>query len=255
MAAPLASVTSALDTAGRASSRAASPWLLPPVAHELDEFTTAVNDATFDAATASQAVAVLPDVLGGNGERQYFVVFATPSEARDLGGFMGAYGVLTAKDGKLSLSKTGRVRDLNRAGKGRTLSDPSAFPDRFRTLQPERFWQDVTGTSDFPTVAQAVQQMWPQSGGKQLDGVMYLDPVTLGILMQLTGPVTVKGYDKPLTADTAATFLLRDQYVLFPGDDRHEFLVDAANDRVPQVDDRRAAATEEDRRHVRPRRR
>ncbi|HEX2383483.1 MAG TPA: DUF4012 domain-containing protein [Acidimicrobiales bacterium] len=228
MADPLASVTSALDTAGDASSRAASPWLLPVVAHQLDQFTEAVDDATFDAGTASEAVAVLPDLLGGNGDRQYFVVFATPSEARDLGGFMGAYGLLTAKDGKLSLSKTGRVRDLNRAGKGRALTDPSRFPDRFLTLAPNLYWQDVTGTSDFPTVAEAVRQMWPQSGGKQLDGVVYLDPEALAGMMRLTGPVTVAGYDQPLTPDTAASFLLRDQYALFPNDSRHEFLVDAA---------------------------
>jgi len=228
MADPLASVTSALDTASQASSQAASPWLLPVVDDQLDLFTRSVDDATFDAGTASRAVAVLPELLGGSGERQYFVVFATPSEARDLGGFMGAYGVLSAKDGKLSLSKTGRVRELNIAGRGRTLTDRSEFPDRLLTLQPNKYWQDVTATCDFPTVAEAVRQMWPQSGGKQLDGVVYMDPEALAAMMRLTGPVVVPGYDKPLTADTAASFLLRDQYALFPGDSRHEFLVDAA---------------------------
>ncbi len=228
MAAPLASVTRALDSANVVSARAASPWLLAPVAHQLDVFTTTVDDATFDAGTASEAIAVLPDVLGGNGPREYFVVFATPVEARDLGGFMGAYGVLSANDGKLTLSKTGRVRDLNSAGNGRTLTDPARFPERFLAMQPSRFWQDVTGTSDFPTVAEAVRQMWPQSGGRQLDGVLYLDPETLAALMRLTGPVIVAGYDQLLTADTATTFLLRDQYTLFPDDNRHEFLVDAS---------------------------
>jgi hypothetical protein len=228
MATPLETVTKALDSAGSAASRASSPWLIPPVANKLNVFDQAVSDATFDAGTASQAIAVLPDLLGGNGPRQYFVVFATPSESRDLGGFMGAYGVLTATNGKLSLSKTGRVRDLNNENTNRALTDPSVFPDRFKAFDLAHYWQDVTGTSDFPTVAEAVRQLWPQSGGQQLDGVIYLDPYTLAALMQLTGPVTVPGYPTPLTADTAATFLLRDQYVLFPDDNRHEFLVDAS---------------------------
>jgi hypothetical protein len=228
MAAPLAAVTKALDSAGNAASRAASPWLISPVANKLQVFDQAVDDATFDAGTASEAIAVLPDLLGGNGPRQYFVVFATPSESRDLGGFMGAYGVLSADNGKLSLSKTGRVRDLNTAGANRVLTDPSRFPDRFRAFDPAHYWQDVTGTSDFPTVAEAVRQLWPQSGGQSLDGVLYLDPYTLAALMNLTGPVTVPDYPTPLTADTAASFLLRDQYVLFPNDNRHEFLVDAS---------------------------
>jgi hypothetical protein len=229
LSAPLASVQRALDSAARTSSRVDSPWLVPPIADDLDMFTAEVDNAQTDAETGRQAIAVLPDLLGGSGPRQYFVIFGTPSEARDLGGFMGAYGVLSATNGKLELSKTGRVRDLNTAGRGRKLTDPSVFPDRFRGFQPEKFWQDITGTSDFPTVAEAVGQMWSQSGGTgPLDGVLYMDPVTLAALMKLTGPVTVPGYDKPLTSDTAVDFLLRDQYVAFPNDNRHEFQVDAA---------------------------
>ena len=121
------------------------------------------------------------------------------------------------------------TRYSNIAGRGRKLTDPSAFPDRFRGFQPERFWQDVTATSDFPTVSEAVRQMWAQSGGTgPLDGVLYMDPMTLAAMMKLTGPVAVPGYDTPLTADNAVDFLLRGQYVAFPNDSRHDFQVDAA---------------------------
>jgi hypothetical protein len=95
-------------------------------------------------------------------------------------------------------------------------------------MAPQVFWQNVTSTSDFPTVAATVRQMWPQSGGGPLDGVVYIDPYTLAALLRLTGPVVVPDYDQPLSAATAARFLLRDQYVAFPLDDRHDFLVDAA---------------------------
>src|SRR5262249_15890278 len=104
--APLASVTRALDAAGRSAGRADSTWLLPAVANRLDTFSNQAHPAQHDVANASAAVANLPDILGGAGERNYFVVFATPSESRDLGGFMGAYGILTADDGKITLSKT-----------------------------------------------------------------------------------------------------------------------------------------------------
>ena len=228
MQGPVASVSDALDRAHAAAASAQSPWLLSPVASRLDDFSHSVDKAADDAQTAAQAVAVLPDLLGAHGPRQYFVVFATPSETRDLGGFMGAYGILTANNGKVSLKQTSRVGDLNRASRGRKLTDPSGFPSRFLSLQPQLYWQDVTGTSDFPTVARAVQQMWPQTGNAPIDGVLYLDPETLAALMKLTGPVSVPGYAPPLTADTAVEFLLRGQYEAFPEDDRHEFLVDAA---------------------------
>lgn len=227
MAAPLATVRTALGRAEEAVAGTESQWLVAPVANRLGEFERTVDAAASDAATASEAVTVLPDVLGGTGPRFYFVAFGTPAETRDLGGFMGAYGILRADDGKLSLGVTGRVRDLNQAFPRRRLTDPSAFPDHFRALQPQRFWQNITGTADFPTVAEAVHQMWPRSVG-HLDGVLYMDPQTLAALLELTGPIRVPNYDTPLAADTAADFLLREQYIAFPDDDRHDFLVDAA---------------------------
>lgn len=228
MAAPLATVRTALSRADEAVARAESQWLVPPVANRLGEFERSVEAAASDAAAASEAVAVLPDVLGGSGRRFYFVAFGTPAETRDLGGFMGAYAILLADDGKLSLATTGRVMVLNELLRGKQLEDPSAFPDHYRALQPQKFWQNVTGTADFPTVAEAVRQLWPERALGHLDGVLYMDPETLAALLELTGPIRVPDYDKPLTADTAAPFLLREQYIAFPDDDRHDFLVDAA---------------------------
>jgi len=229
VAAPLRSVTVGLQRAERVASRVRSPWLVAPVAERLDGFTRELHDARGDAATASQAVAVLPSILGGSGPRYYFIAFATPSETRDLGGFMGDYGLLEADRGKLSLVEAARVRKLNTASRGRDLTDASAFPAQFLALQPEKFWQDVTGTVDFPTVAEAIRQLWPQSGGAQLDGVVYVDPGTLAALLELTGPITIPGYDKPLTAANAETFLEREQYLAFSNDARHDVLVETAS--------------------------
>ena len=227
-AAPLATVRAALRQAQRDVADAHSPWLVSPIAHRIRQFDADVSSAAYDAATASQAVAVLPDIMGGAGTRFYFVVFGTPAETRDLGGFMGAFAVLKADQGKLSLYQTGRVRDLNRVSVHRTLSDRSVFPSHLLALQPERFWQNITGTADFPTVAEAVHQMWSRQAPAQLDGALYMDPDTLAALLHLTGPIRVPDYDKPLTARTAASFLLKDQYVAFPDDNRHDFLVEAA---------------------------
>jgi hypothetical protein len=212
MAEPLASVDVALHRAERTAAMVDSPWLLSPLARRLDRFAASIRSATNDAQTASEAVTVVPRLLGGQGERLYFIAFATPAESRDLGGFTGAYGLLRAKAGKLTLVRTGRIQTLNEAGLGRHLFDPGGFPGRYRSLRLEDFWQNITGTPDFPTVAEAVRQMWPQSGGKTLDGVLYVDPYALASLLKLTGPVTVKGRAEPLTADNTAEFLLRGQY-------------------------------------------
>jgi len=228
MAAPLAAVQTALSRARDAVPEAESEWLLPPVASRLAEFERSVDDAAEEAATASDAVAVLPGLLGGEGTRSYFVAFGTPAETRELGGFMGAYAILTAEDGDLTLAGTGRVRDLNELLRGKQLTDPSVFPPDYLAMLPQRFWHNITATPDFPTVAEAVHQLWPARAFGAIDGVLYMDPATLADLIELTGPIRVEGYEEPLTADNAADFLLREQYIAFPGDDRHDFLVDAA---------------------------
>ncbi|MGQ0832862.1 MAG: DUF4012 domain-containing protein [Microthrixaceae bacterium] len=228
LAGPLADAEKALARAGDVVDRAGSESVVAPVARRIDDFQGQIHAAASDAATASAAVKVLPDLLGGGGVRNYFIAFGTPAETRELGGFMGAYGILRADRGKLSLATTGRVRDINRELRGRTLSDRSALPSHLLALAPERFWQNITGTADFPTVAEAARQMWTTPAPYPIDGVLYMDPQALAAFLELTGPIRVPDYDKALTAETAAAFLLREQYVAFPDDSRHEFLVDAA---------------------------
>jgi uncharacterized protein DUF4012 len=66
---------------------------------------------------------------------------------------------------------------------------------------------------DFPSVGQVVAELYPQSGGEPVDGVIAIDPVGLAALLEFTGPISVPGLDAPLTRDTAADYLLRQQYL------------------------------------------
>ncbi len=227
MAAPLGAAEDALAEADALVGAVDHAWLLPPVVDRFEALSHTLDRARADAVTASDTIAVLPELLGAEGRRFYFVAFGSPAEARELGGFMGAYAVLVAEEGKLSLAGTGRVRDLNRAFGGKKFSDPSVFPPQYLGMQPQKYWQNVTGTADFPTVADALRQMWPSNVLPPLDGALYLDPIALSAMLELTGPVRVSGLAEPLTAKNAAAFLLRDQYVKFPDDDRHDFLLEA----------------------------
>jgi hypothetical protein len=229
MNAPLQRALVALEAAQHAMVRSASPWLVPPIAGRIATFDRAVGSALDDVRVAAQAVAVAPALLGGDGPRHYLLLFATPAETRDLGGFTGGYGELVADAGHLELVRNGKIADLNAAGAGRHLTDPSAIPARMRSFQLDQYWQNVTASPDFPTVAEAARQLWPQSGGGPLDGVMYVDPAALAGILALTGPVTVDGYDRPLAAKDVVDFVLRGQYAAFDvTDERKDFLVDVA---------------------------
>ena len=52
-----------------------------------------------------------------------------------------------------------------------------------------KFMQDVNLTPDFPTAASTAQAMWERKTGQRVDGVLSVDPVALGYILEATGPV------------------------------------------------------------------
>jgi hypothetical protein len=215
-------------------------WLVPNVQSQVRKVSDQVRDAERDAAFADRVLEVLPSLMGGDRPKRYFVVFETPSEARELGGILGNFGILTARDGHLELEQTGRSGDLNRAptAEAAVLTDPESYPSRYVLAEPDRFWQNITSSPDLPTVSRAAADLYQQTTGDAIDGVLVVDPVGLQGLLELSGPVTVEGLDEPLDADGVVDLMLRDQYVDFPElGERVDFLADAADatfDRLTQ---------------------
>lgn len=218
MDAPVSAAAESLRRAEAELAAAESSWLLPPLADPLREFRDEVREARPDADLAAEAVRTVPGLLGASGPRRYLLAFGTPSESRYLGGFIGSYGELTAVDGKLSLTRSGSIEELsNHAGaERRTLTGMSAYLDRYGRFQPARFLQNDSASPDFPTVAEALRQLYPQAGGSPIDGVIYVDPYGLAALLKVTGAVEVEGLDEPLTHLNAADFLLKQQYIDYP---------------------------------------
>ena len=214
MAQPLDTSADILEGAGLALAEVASPWLVDPLRDRLAGLEAEIEDRLPAVRLAADAAQVLPGLLGGDGQKRYLVLFATPAEARELGGILGNYAEVTAADGELALGAFGRNSDLNRRATS-GFTDPDSFPDRFTRMEPWRFAQNFPGSPDLPTVARAVADLYPRMGGSPVDGVLYVDPFAVAVLLQLTGPVEVDGLDRPLTSETAAWFLLRDQYELF----------------------------------------
>ncbi|MCC5953471.1 MAG: DUF4012 domain-containing protein [Acidimicrobiia bacterium] len=207
-----------------------SPWLLPGVGDPLRSATQQLADSRPEVELADDLLMVLPAMLGGDGPRYYLALFATPSESRFQGGFVGGYGVLEAVDGQIDLIESGRISELGAPSS--VLTDTGFDPDlanRYQRWAPERFLQNTTVTPDFPTNAELARRLAPQFGLGDIDGVIYVDPVAIAAMLELTGPVDVDGLDEELTADNAAELLLRGQYERFDvRDDRSDLLADAA---------------------------
>ncbi len=164
-------------------------------------------------------------MLGAAGEKTYLVLFTSPAETRYLGGFAGSYGLLTAKDGKVDFSVSGRITDLLGGADPSTLDISgdryAEYLQRYGRYDVAAHLQNLTASPDLPTDAEVTRALYKQATGQSIDGVVVVDPYGLAGLLQLTGPVDVEGFAAPLTAEGAANYLVFQQYLDY-GNDRSE---------------------------------
>jgi hypothetical protein len=216
---PLVDVAAALERAATRMEAIETPWLAAPVAERVDRVESEVADAQPDARLAADAVRVVPAIFGGEGESRWLVAFTTPVEARGRSGFVGNYAELTAVDGNVEMPRFGRIDELENGGTPgpeRTLSGPADYVARWSRYSPTTIWRNTTMSPDFPSVGQVMTELYPQSGGRPVDGVIAVDPTALAALLEFTGPVAVPGVPEPVTGENAAEFMLFEQYVELP---------------------------------------
>jgi len=193
------------------------PFLLPPLQHAIGELDRRVDGELATVQRAADSAELLPAILGAEGTRRYFLVFQNNAETPGGGGFIGNWGELVAENGRLQLARFGRPSDLNPvSSQSLELHVPSPFTARGIELQPHLFWQQVIAFPDFPTTARMISELYPQSGGRPIDGVIAIDPMGLSALLELTGPVTVPGWPEPISAGNVTDVVLRDAYRRFP---------------------------------------
>lgn len=214
-------VNRVLTAASERLDQARSAWLIPPLRDKVDELATKVSEVSEASDLAGDVLEVAPGLFGGNGDRRYLVVFLTPAELRGGGGFVGSYAEMTAVDGRLDLARSGPIKELIYHGEfgDREITGPPDYIRRYGRFDPADYIQDVTYSPNFPSSAEVLAELYPQAGGERVDGVIGIDPAGLAAMLQLTGPVTVEGYDQILTADNAEELLLREQYKKFEAED------------------------------------
>jgi hypothetical protein len=161
--------------------------------------------------TGARAAAVmLPSMLGVDEPVDWVLVGAQPAEARGSGGgFFGAFGVMRAADGRLTLSLT-----PNDAVFGQRV-DLSVLPPEVAAL-----WGPAASyvwghnlTRHYPYAATLMRET---AAGLGADArfVVSVSPAVVAALLEVTGPVQTLGVT--LDAGTAQEFLTRTVYEQFP---------------------------------------
>ncbi len=211
--------------------------LVGPVADAVARLDTQLATARRDVTTADGIATFVPGLLGLDGTRRYFVAFETDAEQRATGGLIGLNGVLTVTGGHLTLSGLESSTALNLGTNVRVLHAPPDYVARYGAYDPAYNWQMVNLSPDFPTVGKVIADLYPQSGGTPVDGVIAVDPAGLAAIMRLTGPVTLPGWPVPITAANVVAVTQNQAYIAYAGHEaaRQAFLIQLVHAVFAQV--------------------
>lgn len=212
-AAPL--VRTAADEMVRAAQAASGidvDGVDPRIAGPVTDLRDQLAEVAHLAATAADAVEVLPGMLGADGPRSYLLLFQNNAEVRATGGLPGSFAVITADQGQIALAQQASTAEFTK------FEEPVLeVPPEVLALHGENL---VTRISDinldphFPLTAQLAREMWAQRFGQQVDGVVSTDPVALSYLLEAAGPVPLATGDQ-LTAENAVRLLLAEVYARY----------------------------------------
>ena len=231
---PWPKAASQLSTAAVAANlamadvRAADGILLPPIKGAREQFLRDGEAAITTLEKASDAAALLPHFFAGGTKRTWFLAIQNPVELRATGGFLGAFGILSAEDGKVTLEQFNSNIELPVVKT--PAPAPAEFSKNYDKFYSRTLWLNTNMTPDFPTAAEVMASMWKQGTGRTIDGVIAIDAVGLNKLLDVVGPVSVDPVGN-ITSETFLPLALNEAYEKFPAkDNRSRFLLEVGKE-------------------------
>jgi hypothetical protein len=223
---PLDLVYNSLQRIRRLLNDRGRTWVVPPITAGVVRASEELDEQIQNLEAVREGLEVAQTALGADRPMRYFVAFTTPAESRGFGGFMGAWAEMLFQNGEVSV--------VRKAGTGALEGGPT--PPSQRTLDPDspilanygRYgfnsgpegriqvsaWSNITMPPHFPTVADAIRQLYPQSGGVELDGVIVMDPFVMQSLIGLSGEVYIPELGLTLDGSNTTSFLTSQMYEL-----------------------------------------
>lgn len=192
-----------------------STLLAGPVATARLEARQQVVDAARSLRSASQLLGAFPAFAGADGPRNYLLVAESPAEQRGTGGIWGAFAVLTADEGAISVSPFHGVLTLPQLDPDAVPAPNPDYRRNYDAYGGAGSFRDLNMTPDFPSAARAALANYRVSTGVQLDGVISADPFALQELFKVTGPATIPSLGVTIDAENLVDFTTNEAYIRF----------------------------------------
>lgn len=213
-AAPLARAEAATKKVAGEVARLPGGWF-PQIAHARDAFAKQLASLSGSLQAAVRFARIGPAMLGANGPRTYFIGIQTNAESRGTGGLIGAFAVLRADHGSLSIVARGSDTDLVNAP-APVVNLGADFNQAYTEYQSANFWLNTNISMNFPYAGRIWTALYARMAHQHIDGAVGIDPVALSDILAATGPVRMPGSGQLLTAANFVAFTEQTEYQLFP---------------------------------------
>ncbi|MBA2283629.1 MAG: DUF4012 domain-containing protein [Acidimicrobiia bacterium] len=202
-------------------------WLLPPLEQARASLAEELVEANDDLDHGAELVAALEGFL--TGPRRYLVLGGNNAEMRS-GGIPTTSGVATISNGRIE------VGDFTAVVEGIELNEPGVpvpveYEQVYGFLNGDRGYRTTTATANFPLAARIMADITAWNRHGPVDGIIFVDTVTLSVLLHVIGPVKVG--DRLYHGGNVVEELLYRNYLEFPSlaenDARRELQSQVAN--------------------------
>ena len=132
------------------------------------------------------------DNLSKKPEATFLVLFQNNNELRPGGGYIGSFGIMKIKNGKIVFADSHNTNVFD-SGSSSKIAPPKPMQDMLGIKDWEL--RDSNWSPDFPLNAQRAKYFYHLEGGQEkIDGVIALSTELLPSFLEIIGPIKIDGY-------------------------------------------------------------
>jgi hypothetical protein len=158
---------------------------------------------------------MLPDLVGINEDKSYFLLLQNNGELRPSGGFIGSYAKVTFSNGGLANIQ---IQDIY-VPDGQIIGHVKP-PWPIQQAFQQGFWRlrDSNWKIDFPSAAKDISWFFQKSKEEKPDGLIAINLIPILDLLKITGPINLSDYSQKVSADNLINVIQKHtEQDFFPG--------------------------------------
>jgi len=139
--------------------------------------------------------------LGNDEPKHYLIVFQEPNIPRPSGGFLGAYGIISFNQGKMTL-KGDSIFDLDDLFLNKIIP-----PSPLQTISNKWFFHDVNWFFDFSSTGRKIIEFYQKTGlTPSVDGTIAVNDSVFESILDITGQIELKDYGLVIDKNNFVSF-------------------------------------------------